>query len=763
MLRILIVASELPPGPGGIGSQAAALATELAGRGHDVHLLGCQHYVTAAEGDAFNQAFPVPVQTLADRGDPARTALARAGQLRRALRSFRPDVVVASGGRMLWLADLVCGSVPYVAVIHGSELGGAGWSRRLVRRAVDHAAAVVAVSAFTRDRLLEFGTTNPRIAVIPNGADPSRFQRDPETGRRLRSQHGLGDAPLIVTIGNVTERKGQRAVVRALPQLAASVPDVQYAMVGQPSDGPAVTALARDLGVEDRIHLLGQVAAAEVVAAANAADVFAMTSTSTAAGDVEGFGIAVVEAALCGTPAVVSRGTGAEEAIVDGETGLVVDAGDPEAVAGALARLLGDAGERARMGEAAERRARSEMTWAAQLPAYEAVLAGAARNRTGRRLVVVSHTPHHRRADGEILGFGPTLRELDELAGLFDELVHVAPLHPEDPPASSLPYASPTVRFVAVPPAGGPSQVDRLRALTAVPSWALAIGRELRRADVAHVRAPAGIAMVALLVLLVRRQPRQRWVKYAGAWRPDDPGAWTYRLQRWWLRRGLARGVVTVNGRWPDEPPFVRAFDNPTLTEEELARGRADAARKQLAPPYQLAFVGRIEEPKGADVAFDAALLLIERGLDVELTLVGDGPFEATLRSRADGLGLGDRLRLTGTLPRSAVEEVLGRSHILLLPSVTEGFAKVVAEAYAFGVVPITSGVSSLGQVVEEVGSGVTVPRDARAVADACEVMLADPAGWARQRDAGVAAATRWSYPAYLDRVRTLFGEVPPE
>jgi phosphatidylinositol alpha-1,6-mannosyltransferase len=99
-----------------------------------------------------------------------------------------------------------------------------------------------------------------------------------------------------------------------------------------------------------------------------------MTSVNTPGGDVEGYGIAVVEAALCGKPAVVSEGSGLTEAVQDKVTGLVVPQNDPRAAAEALITLLKDKSIRQRMGAAARRRALAEQTWSVIAQAYDRVL-----------------------------------------------------------------------------------------------------------------------------------------------------------------------------------------------------------------------------------------------------------------------------------------------------------------------------------------------------------------------------------------------------
>jgi glycosyltransferase involved in cell wall biosynthesis len=366
--------------------------------------------------------------------------------------------------------------------------------------------------------------------------------------------------------------------------------------------------------------------------------------------------------------------------------------------------------------------------------------------------VVVSHTEHYRAADNSIVAFGPTTRELDHLATLASELVHIAPLHDGPAPGMALPYRAPNVRHVTVPPAGGDRTVDRLLAMGAVPRWAITINRELRSADIAHVRCPAGISMVALGILAVRRKPRDRWIKYAGNWAPPGPEAWTYRVQRSWLSRGWARGVVTVNGQWPHQPPWIRPFDNPTLTDDEVRAGRLAAGAKPLAPPHRLVFAGRLESAKGADVAVATVLELRRRGHDVVIDLIGDGPLRPWVEKQIADADPGC-VRMHGWVRREELERFLADGHVFLLPTASEGFPKVIGEAMAFGCVPVTSGVSSMGQVLEETGGAVVVDAGASWANAVERVILRDRD---QLQETGLANIGRFTYATYLDRLRTI-------
>ncbi len=264
-----------------------------------------------------------------------------------------------------------------MAIAHGGiEFGTrVGWQRAASRWAYSQPQAVICVSEFARRRMLDLGVRAARVEVITNGAEESIFHPvDPEKAKALRREWGLEQAQLILTVGSLSERKGQEVVVRALPLILEKHPGVHYVMAGLPQTQTKLEQIARELGVAGHVHFLGRVDQSTLVTAYNTCDLFAMTSRLSADGDAEGFGIAVIEAALCGRPAVVSGGSGLAEAVIDGETGLHVPENDPPAVAEAILRLLCDDVLRLHMGKQARERALREQTWNSRVILYNGLL-----------------------------------------------------------------------------------------------------------------------------------------------------------------------------------------------------------------------------------------------------------------------------------------------------------------------------------------------------------------------------------------------------
>lgn len=372
------------------------------------------------------------------------------------------------------------------------------------------------------------------------------------------------------------------------------------------------------------------------------------------------------------------------------------------------------------------------------------------------KLLVISHTPHYLR-ENTCVGWGPTVREIDHLARIFEQVVHLAPLHPEAAPASSLPYTSERVRLRPVRSAGGNTVREKLHFFCMAGQYFHAIRQELQGADVVQVRCPAAISLMAIIMLSLIRAPKCRWVKYAGNWRPTDNEPWTYALQRWWLQKGLHRGVVTINGHWPEQPAHVFSFYNPSLSRAEVEQSQLSLG-KELSVPYQLLFVGAMETDKGVGRILQMAELLKARGIEFVLHLVGGGAGQPYWEDWSREHGLSSFVFFHGWLPRPALADFYARAHFLVFPSVSEGWPKVLSEAMAYGVVPVAGAVSCIPQILAETGAGVAVPPlDIGSLLQALEAFLSQPERWKASSLASMAAAPLFTYEHYLKAVAGMF------
>jgi phosphatidyl-myo-inositol dimannoside synthase len=263
---------------------------------------------------------------------------------------------------------------PFGILLHGGDLlilqhqvHQSAIRRKTAAALLSSAAVLVANSEWTRDRCLtllselDIDATPDRVRVVLLGADHEFFRPGLDT-REVRARYGLGEGRWLLSVARLSRHKGIDTALRALARLRSRYPDLRYAVVGTGEEHEALAAEARELGVADRVRFLTDVPDRDLPALYNTAEVYLGVSRLMEQ-RVEGFGISLAEASACGVPVVAGRSGGIPAAVRDGETGLLVDAERPEAVAEALASLLDDAALRARLGAAGRRAVESHYNW----------------------------------------------------------------------------------------------------------------------------------------------------------------------------------------------------------------------------------------------------------------------------------------------------------------------------------------------------------------------------------------------------------------
>lgn len=354
----LLVTNDFPPKVGGIQSYLSELWQRLPPE--ETTVLTTPH-PDAAEFDA-GLAFRVErVQSKVLW--PSRAVSRRVDAL---AREVGADVIFVDPMLPLGLIGPRLRAAPYIVIAHGAEItvpGRLPGSAAIGRRVLRGAAGVVAAGEYAADACVRTARRPVPRVVIPPGVDPARFHPiDPAERADVRRKYRLDpERPLVLGLSRLVPRKGFDVLIRALAGLDDSV---QLAIAGSGRDERRLMDLAVSHQVHPRVRFLGRVADEEIAPLYASADVFAMLCRDRWSGlEAEGFGIVFVEAAACGVPSVAGRSGGSHEAVVDGETGYVVEPRDVESVRAALARLLGDTTLRARFGAAARERAVRELSY----------------------------------------------------------------------------------------------------------------------------------------------------------------------------------------------------------------------------------------------------------------------------------------------------------------------------------------------------------------------------------------------------------------
>lgn len=365
--RLLVITELFLPTKGGTAVWAAEVYRRLGGK--DIHIVTAQ----VPDSAEFDATHPNTVHRLDLRRIPWLKPESLAMYLRLLGRSLYLAVTrrlqgihairALPEGLVAWLVARLTFH-PVVVYAHGEELTtwGSGGKYRAMRFTLRHADTVIANSDHTRATLIDMGVRPDKIVLIHPGVDTDVFRPGLPCEDLRQSVGVVPGRKLILSVGRLSRRKGFDMVIRSLPLLAGRGLDVRYALIGIGEDHDYLSGLATELGVEDRVTLLGHVSPEDLPRWYNACDVFVMANREIN-GDNEGFGMVFLEAAACGRPVIAGRDGGTGSAVSEGITGFRVDGKQLEMVAERLGQVLGDDALASRLGEAGYARARRDFNW----------------------------------------------------------------------------------------------------------------------------------------------------------------------------------------------------------------------------------------------------------------------------------------------------------------------------------------------------------------------------------------------------------------
>lgn len=362
MTKTLIVTNDFPPRPGGIQAFVHNLALRRPAGSVVV-------YASSWHGaDLFDAQQPFPVVRLSGSLMlPGPRVLRRAGEIARA--EGCDSVLFGAAAPLGLMAPALrrYGVERFVGLTHGHEAGWAGLpvARGLLRRIGDGVDVLTYLGEYTRSRMAKALSPEAvaRMERLAPGVDVTVFHEG-SGGAEVRARYGLCDRPVAVCVSRLVPRKGQDMLIRSWPAVRRAVPGAALLLVGGGPYQAELERLAATCQVTDSVVFTGSVPWPELPAHYDAGDVFAMPCRTRRRGlDVEGLGIVYLEASASCLPVVAGDSGGAPDAVLEGETGLVVNGRSTAQIAEAVIGLLADP-ERARaMGEKGRSWIEREWTW----------------------------------------------------------------------------------------------------------------------------------------------------------------------------------------------------------------------------------------------------------------------------------------------------------------------------------------------------------------------------------------------------------------
>jgi phosphatidylinositol alpha-1,6-mannosyltransferase len=344
-MKLLLLTLEFPPQTGGIATYLATLCANAPEKA-DVAVIASR----LANNMTFdvNAGYPIHRRSLETKWLFPRWLKSFFSALPFIVK-FRPKYLAVSHllpmGYVALMLRIYTGT-PYIVFTHGTDILHArvnGWKRRMMRMLLHKASLVIANSVYTKELLAEEGIDHAE--VITPCTPACSFSSD-------RERTNTDQIPVLLSVGRLVPRKGFDTMIAALAAVRREIPNVRYVIIGDGPDRDRLEKLAREQGVNDIVEFAGRVE--DLGPHLRKASVYVHPARSTQF-DVEGFGIAIIEASAAGLPVIVGASGGAIETVIDGKTGVLVDSADPAAFAVQVVALLNDPKRAREMGEAGRR------------------------------------------------------------------------------------------------------------------------------------------------------------------------------------------------------------------------------------------------------------------------------------------------------------------------------------------------------------------------------------------------------------------------
>lgn len=377
-MKLLFISTETRPAIGGVASAVDCWGAGLCTIGHEVKVLGLHagtEYPSAINlkrRKYVEESFQFPQRdwNVFDRFMPLRKARSLQFLVRRdraindavggILSQFRPDRVIFAV-----VNSVCCTSLPLVrargiatvGIAHGSEVQPArvenpGW----LRKTLQQFETIIANSRFTRSLVAQWGVSSDRISVVHPGITDDLVSSEPNPSEPVESS---SEQPLrLVSICRLVERKGIQVVLEAIAELRVLGIRVYYDIVGEGPYRSVLEQLIKSWNLEDTVTLHGPVNDEKRNILLQESDLFVMVPFEDAGGDVEGFGIAYLEAGVFGKAVIASRSGGIEDAVAANVSGLLVEPHDAHAVADAIQTLIKNKHLRRTLGQRGRDRAK---------------------------------------------------------------------------------------------------------------------------------------------------------------------------------------------------------------------------------------------------------------------------------------------------------------------------------------------------------------------------------------------------------------------
>lgn len=323
------------------------------------------------------------------------------------------------------------------------------------------------------------------------------------------------------------------------------------------------------------------------------------------------------------------------------------------------------------------------------------------------KLVVISSAPVVLQENEKFL-YAPYEKEMQLWAKYTDEIELCCPVWKEDKKLLITKVTFPMLPVIELKEFDVLSLKNAFLAIPSILQNAMTIYKAMKKADHIHLRCPGNMALIASVVQIAFPK-KKKTAKYAGNWDPNSKQPLSYRLQKWILSNTLLTQnmQVLVYGEWPKQTQNIKPFFTATYTEKEILNSEFRIQSLEFQNEIKFIFVGTLSKGKQPLYVVKLVEQLYLSGKKVSLDFYGEGVLRKELEQYIQANALQELVHLKGNQTKETIKEAYQKSHFLLLPSKSEGWPKVVAEAMFWGCVPIATPVSCVPYMVDYGNRGV--------------------------------------------------------
>ncbi len=353
------------------------------------------------------------------------------------------------------------------------------------------------------------------------------------------------------------------------------------------------------------------------------------------------------------------------------------------------------------------------------------------------KFLIVTHVVHTQKGT-DFFAYSPYVNEMNIWLRLVDSVTIIAPLKKGEVASLQQKYNSNSINFIPVPEFSFVNFKESVKAISLLPIILWKLFRVMFSAQHIHLRCPGNMGLLGSLVQMFFPF-KAKSAKYAGNWDPKAKQPLSYKFQKFLLANTfLTHNIqVLVYGDWDNKSKNIKSFFTATYSENEAIT----LPIKSLEDKIKFIFVGTLVKGKQPLMALQLFEKILQDHPKIELSFFGEGVERKALETYIAKNSLQSSVFLKGNQDRETMKEIYKNSHFLLLPSKSEGWPKVVAEAMFWGCLPIASSVSCVPSMLDFGKRGIVLDENLEQNIPLIQELLVNPLEYEKRRT----AAMQWS------------------